>query len=57
MKYVDNDNYIALINSEDSYIIGKGRLTMEVTAYIPDADFNDNIRTEKAIVWTGVTIV
>lgn len=57
MIKVDNDNYIALINSEDAYIVGKGKLTMEVTAYVTDQDFDDNVRTEKAKIWTGVTIV
>lgn len=57
MKKLDEDNYLALITSEEAYTIGKGKVTMEITAYIPDTDFDDYIRTEKAKVWTGVTIV
>lgn len=57
MKKVDNDNYIAFIDSANALIVGRGTINMEITAYIPDNDFNDRIRTEKAVVCTGVVIV
>ena len=57
MRRVDDDNYIAIINSVDALRLGRGSINMEVTAHIPDSDFDDGLRTEKAIVCTGVTIV
>lgn len=57
MKKVDDDNYLAIIDSAKGMQIGRGTINMEITAYIPDADFDDGLRTEKAIVCTGVTIV
>lgn len=56
MNRVDNDNYIAMIDSEKANILGRGRLNMEITAYIPDGDFADNTRTEKADVCTELVI-
>lgn len=56
MKQVDEDNYIAMIDSEKAAILGRGRLNMEITAYIPDGDFADNRRTEKADVCTELVI-
>lgn len=46
---VDRDNYIALI---DSALLGAGKIKAKVTAYIPDSDFPDGLRTE---VFTGTT--
>jgi hypothetical protein len=57
MIQVDDDNYIAVINNADANRIGKGHINMEVTAHIPDSDFMDELRTEKAIVCTGVTVI
>lgn len=57
MKRVDDDNYLAMINSVDALKLGRGHINLEFTAYIPDADFKDGSRTEKAILCTGVTIV
>ena len=56
MKRVDSDNYMALLVSDDGRRIGRGRIQMEVTAYIPDGDFADGVRIEKAVTCTGVTI-
>jgi hypothetical protein len=56
MKRVDNDNYIAMIDSEKATMLGRGRLNIEITAYIPDGDFADNRRTEKVDVCTELVI-
>lgn len=56
MKRVDDDNYLAFINSENAVILGRGKLNMEITAYIPDGDFNDGLRTEISAVCTDVII-
>ena len=57
MKKVDDDNYIALRDSVKGHQIGKGNINMEITAHIPDGDFDDGVRTEKAVSFTGITIV
>lgn len=57
MKKVDDDNYIAVINSVDAMRIGRGRIHVEITAHIPDGDFDDGLRTEKLVLCTDVTIV
>lgn len=50
---VDDDNYIIVV---DSSVCGAGRYYATLTAYIPDPDFSDGIRTEKRTGFTGVTI-
>lgn len=57
MKKVDDDNYLVIVDSVNALKLGRGAVNMEFTAHIPDADFNDGLRTEKSIVCTGVTIV
>ena len=57
MKKVDDDNYIVIVDSVNALKLGRGAVNMEFTAYIPDGDFNDGLRTEKSVVCTGVTIV
>lgn len=57
MKEVDIDNYLALITSDLTNKIGRGAIKMKITAYIPDADFPDGLRTEIAEVCTGVVIM
>jgi hypothetical protein len=57
MKEVDNDNYLAIIDSVNALVLGRGTINMEITAHIPDNDFPDRLRTEKAVVCTGVVIV
>ena len=57
MKKVDDDNYLAMIDTKKGLMLGRGKVNMEFTAYIPDGDFDDGVRTEKAITCTGVTIV
>mgnify|MGYP006967262175 CR=1 FL=1 len=53
MVMVDEDNYVALV---DSAKIGAGKVNLLFTAYIPDDDFSDMLRTEVAYVETGITI-
>lgn len=50
----DANNYIIIV---DTALIGKGTIKCRVEAYIPDGDFEDNIRTEVAFVETGITII
>lgn len=57
MRKVDDDNYIAVINSIDAMRIGRGRINVEITAHIPDGDFDDGVRTEKLILCTDVTAI
>ena len=57
MKKVDDDNYLAIIETSDALRIGRGNINAEITAYIPDADFSDGLRTEKLRLCTDVTIV
>lgn len=52
-KRVDADNYLILLNTS---AIGLGNLKCEVTAYIPDGDFDDALRTEIALLNTGIVI-
>lgn len=41
----DADNYIALV---DTTVLSGGELKAEMTGYIPDDDYDDGYRTEKA---------
>lgn len=41
----------------DTAAIGAGTLSFEVTAYIPDADFPDKLRTEVVRFTTNVEII
>jgi hypothetical protein len=53
MIKIDDDNYIALINSED---LGAGTIKMTIKVLVPDPAFEDNYRTEIETVSTGITI-
>lgn len=57
MKKVDDDNYIAVIETADAMRIGRGRINVEITAYLPDSDFPDGFRTEKLVLCTDVTAI
>lgn len=46
MKREDDDNYLLVIDTEKAMVIGRGAVNVEVTAYVPDADFGDGTRTE-----------
>lgn len=50
---LDSSNYIVRV---DSNITGAGDLKCKVTAYIPDSDFDDALRTEVALIDTNITI-
>lgn len=50
---VDRDDYIIKV---DSSILGAGRYYVTLTAFIPDTDFADKLRTEKRTAFSGVTI-
>lgn len=51
MLKVDADNYIARV---DTGIIGAGEIMCKLTAYIPDIDMDDNLRTEIVTFRTGI---
>lgn len=51
---VDQNNYMVLVDTSET---GAGDLKCKVTAYIPDGDFNDGLRTEVVAVSTGITII
>lgn len=57
MKNVDDDNYLAIIETENAMKIGRGKITAEITAYIPDNDFSDGLRTEKIVLCTDITVI
>ena len=57
MKKVDDDNYLVMVEKVDAVKIGKERIKAEITAYIPDSDFNDGLRTEKLVLCTNVTAI
>ena len=50
---VDDNNYIILV---DTMALGTGKVKLKVTAYIPDDDFSDYLRTEVAYVNTDIVI-
>jgi hypothetical protein len=51
---VDESNYVVLV---DTNVVGAGALKCKVTAYIPDGDFDDSLRTEVVAIETGINIV
>lgn len=53
MVKVDDDNYVACFDSSQ---LGVGKIMCRVTAFIPDADFEDGVRKEIETVETNVTI-
>ena len=50
---VDENNYIAVIDTKP---LGVGMLKCKVTAYLPDADCEDGVRTEVILIDTGYRI-
>lgn len=40
MRKVDDDNYVAMIETADALRISRGRINVEIAAYIPDNDFS-----------------
>lgn len=53
-KKIDDDNYAVCV---DTAQIGKGRMMIKVIAQIPDADFDDLLRTEISIVDTRIDVI
>lgn len=53
-KKRDKDNYTICV---DTAKVGKGPMMAKVIAYIPDADFDDMLRTEISIVDTNIDVV
>lgn len=51
---VDADNYKICVDTNG---IGSGALRCRITAYLPDDDFPDKLRTEVVEVATNITIV
>lgn len=51
---VDADNYKICVDTNG---IGSGALRCRITAYLPDDDFPDKLRTEVVEVDTNITIV
>ena len=51
---VDDDTFLVPV---DTNVIGLGTINFEVTAFVPDGDFEDGFRTEKARYTTDVTVV
>jgi hypothetical protein len=49
MHKINDDNYLAIIPGKVTAQFGWGPLMMELTAHIPDGDFENGFRTEKAI--------
>lgn len=50
----DANNWLALLKTE---LFGKGSLKCKITAYIPDADCDDGLRTEVLVLDTGIQII
>ena len=57
LKKVDDDNYLLMVETTDALRIGRGRINAEITAYIPDNDFSDGLRTEKLVLCTDVIAI
>ena len=53
-KKVDSNNYIILVNTDDS---GVGKVKVKLIAEVPDTQFSDSFRTEVALIDTGIEIV
>ena len=53
MVRVDKDNYIAMI---DTSVLGCGNLRIRMTAYVPDSNFKDMLRTEIAEARTDINL-
>lgn len=51
---VDEKNYIVCV---DSSLLGHGQIKAKVTAYVPDNDFEDGVRTEVVYLNTNIEIV
>lgn len=51
---IDKDNYVLLVDTEE---LGVGDVKCKITAYIPDFDFPDTLRTEVSMIDTGINVI
>lgn len=51
---VDDDTFVVTVDTNQ---IGLGNIVFEVTAFVPDGDFEDGLRTEKARFKTNVNVI
>lgn len=51
---IDSNNYVLLVDTEE---LGVGDVKCKITAYIPDHDFADTLRTEVSLIDTGINII
>ena len=53
-RRVDDSNFIITLNTQQ---LGIGPLQCVITAYIPDEDFDDKLRTEISRINTNINII
>lgn len=53
-RKIDSNNYLIKVDTAQT---GAGRLRCKITAYIPDVDFEDSLRTEILCMDTGITVM
>lgn len=51
---IDSNNYVLLVDTEE---LGAGDIKCKITAYIPDFDFPDTLRTEVSMIDTGINVI
>ena len=51
---IDENNYVLLVDTEE---LGAGDVKCKITAYIPDFDFPDTLRTEVSLIDTGLNVI
>mgnify|MGYP003430352884 CR=1 FL=1 len=51
---IDSNNYVLLVDTEE---LGAGDVKCKITAYIPDLDFPDTLRTEVSMIDTGINVI
>lgn len=51
---IDENNYVVLVDTSE---LGAGNIKCKITAYIPDYDFSDAVRTEVACIDTGINVL
>ena len=51
---IDSNNYVILVDSSE---LGAGDVKCKITAYVPDFDFPDTLRTEVSMIDTGINVI
>lgn len=51
---IDAENYVVLV---DTAVLGAGDIKVKVTAFIPDGDCDDMLRTEVVALDTGLVVI